>query len=135
MGTVNDFAQGMLREYSAFAGQCAALVASPGDEATAAELFAMEDLPLIVEQLRALRARAEAAEAALAAAHAELAQARADLRVLAGLAWEGISDRFTFSPTTIGDDAAAAVDDAEDAVQGMPDADVMAAVRRALGVA
>lgn len=80
MGTVNDFAQGMLREYSAFAGQCAALVASPGDEATAAELFAMEDLPLIVEQLRALRARAEAAEAALAAAQAARAEAVAAAR-------------------------------------------------------
>lgn len=82
-----------------------------------------------------LRARLAAAEAALAAAQAELAQARADLRVMAGLAWYGIDRRFAFSATTIGDAVVNGVDDAEDAVQGMPDADVLAAVRRALGMA
>lgn len=92
MTTVDDFAQGMLREYRAFAGQCAAIAAAPGDEATAAELFAMEDLPLIVEQLRSFRSRAESAEqrgetaeAALAAARAEVAQAHADRALLIGL--------------------------------------------------
>ena len=71
MPTVDDFAQGMLREYSAFAGQCATIAAAPGAEETAAELYSMEDLPLIVEQLRSFRTRAEAAEAALAQAHAD----------------------------------------------------------------
>lgn len=71
MTTVDDFAQGMLREYSAFAGRCAALVAEHGDEEAAAMLYLIDDLPQIAEQLRAFRVRAEAAEAALAAARAE----------------------------------------------------------------
>jgi hypothetical protein len=65
MGTVDDFAQGMLREYRTFAGQCAAIAAAPGAEETAAELYSMEDLPMIAARLRDFRARAEAAEAAL----------------------------------------------------------------------
>ena len=68
MPTVDDFAQGMLREYSAFAGQCAAIAAAPGAEETAAELYSMEELPMIAARLRDFRTRAEAAEAALAAA-------------------------------------------------------------------
>jgi hypothetical protein len=71
MGTVDDFAQGMLREYRAFAGQCAAIAAAPGAEETAAELYLMEDLPMIAARLRDFRTRAEAAEAALAQAHAD----------------------------------------------------------------
>jgi hypothetical protein len=67
MGTVDDFAQGMLREYRAFAGQCATIAAAPGAEETAAELYSMEELPMIAARLRDFRARAEAAEAALAA--------------------------------------------------------------------
>lgn len=85
MGTVDDFAQGMLREYRAFAGQCAAIAAAPGDEATAAELFAMEDLPMIVEQLRSFRTRAEAAEQRAESAEIALAQAHADRTLLIGL--------------------------------------------------
>ena len=85
MPTVDDFAQGMLREYRAFAGQCAAITAAPGAEETAAELYSMEDLPMIAARLRDFRARAEAAEAALAAARAEVAQARADRALLTGL--------------------------------------------------
>jgi hypothetical protein len=65
MTTVDDFAQGMLREYRTFAGQCAAIAAAPGAEETAAELYSMEDLPMIAARLRDFRARAEAAEAAL----------------------------------------------------------------------
>jgi hypothetical protein len=67
MTTVDDFAQGILREYRAFAGQCAAIAAAPGAEETAAELYSMEDLPMIAARLRDFRARAEAAEVALAA--------------------------------------------------------------------
>ena len=85
MTTDDDFAQGMLREYRAFAGQCAAIAAAPGDEATAAELFAMEDLPLIVEQLRSFRTRAEAAEQRAESAEIALAQAHADRTLLIGL--------------------------------------------------
>lgn len=85
MPTVDDFAQGMLREYRTFAGQCAAIAAAPGAEETAAELYSMEDLPLIVEQLRSFRTRAEAAERRAEAAEAALAQARADRALLIGL--------------------------------------------------
>ena len=73
MTTVDDFAQGMLREYSTFAGQCAAIAAAPGAEETAAELYSMEELPMIAARLRDFRARAEAAEVALAQAHADRA--------------------------------------------------------------
>ena len=62
MPTVDDFAQGMLREYRAFAGQCAAIAAAPGAEETAAELYSMEELPMIAARLGALRTGAEAAE-------------------------------------------------------------------------
>lgn len=65
---------------------------------------------------------------------AELAQARADLRVMAGLSWGGIDRRFTFSPTVIRDAVTVAVNEAEDDVLEMSDDDVMTAVRRALGV-
>jgi hypothetical protein len=82
MTTVDDFAQGMLREYRAFAGQCAAIAAAPGAEETAAELYSMEDLPMIAARLGAFRTRAEAAEQR---AEAALAQARADRTLLIGL--------------------------------------------------
>ena len=77
MTTVYDFAQGMLREYSTFAGQCAAIAAAPGAEETAAELYSMEDLPMIAARLRDFCTRAESAEVALAAARAEVARLRA----------------------------------------------------------
>ena len=85
MPTVDDFAQGMLREYSAFAGQCATIAAAPGAEETAAELYSMEDLPMIAARLRDFRTRAEAAEQRAEAAEAALAQAHADRTLLIGL--------------------------------------------------
>lgn len=72
MTTVDDFAQGMLREYNTFARQCVALVAEVGDEDRAADCFAMEDLPGVAERLGALRARAEAAERERAECHKQL---------------------------------------------------------------
>lgn len=86
-------------------------------------------LPL--DDFNDLHTRLDAAEAALASAQAEVTQARVDARALVGMAATRAFERFAFSDVIL--DNADALDDASEHVDGLPDADVAAVIRRALG--
>lgn len=88
-------------------------------------------LPL--DDFNDLHTRLDAAEAALAVARAEVAQARADARALVGMATKRACEIGGFAFSDIILDNVDALNDASAYVDGLPDADVAAIIRRALG--
>ena len=98
--------------------------------------MAVDALERMEAERDALRARAEAAEQRAEALAAELAQARADARVLAGIAYGleeccWVEDRL--APAGLTDAEADALRGAFDAAYRLPDAEVVAVIRRTLG--